>query len=39
MPNEGYYRMYDDPKYQGASDIDLDAHEYDDWSDDDEDDQ
>lgn len=36
MPNEGYYRMYDDPKYQGTSDIDLDAE---DWSDDDEDDQ
>ncbi len=36
MPNEGYYRMYDDPKYQGTSDIDLDAI---DWSDDDEDDQ
>jgi hypothetical protein len=36
MPNEGYYRMYDDPKYQGISDIDLDA--IDDWSDDDEDD-
>ncbi len=34
MPNEGYYRMYDDPKYQGTSDIDLDA---DDWSDDDDD--
>ena len=33
MPNEGYYRMYDDPKYQGTSDIDLDAI---DWSDDDE---
>jgi hypothetical protein len=30
MPNEGYYRMYDDPKYQGTSDIDLDAI---DWSD------
>ena len=39
MPNEGYYRMYDDPKYQGTSDIDLDAIDYDDWSDDDEDDQ
>ncbi len=34
MPNEGYYRMYDDPKYQGTSDIDLDAI---DWSDEDED--
>ena len=31
MPNEGYYRMYDDPKYQGTTDIDLDAEE---WSDD-----
>lgn len=31
MPNEGYYKMYDDPKYAGTSDIDLDA---DDWSDD-----
>jgi len=32
MPNEGYYRMYDDPKYQGISDIDLDdlEIEYDD---------
>ena len=36
MPNEGYYRMYDDPKYQGTSDIDLDAIDYDDWSDDEE---
>ena len=34
MPNEGYYRMYDDPKYQGTSAIDLDAIDYDDWSDD-----
>ena len=32
MPNEGYYRMYDDPKYQGTTDIDLDADE---WSDED----
>ena len=31
-PNESYYRMYDDPKYQGTADIDLDA---DDWSEDD----
>ena len=31
-PNESYYRMYDDPKYQGTTDIDLDA---DDWSEDD----
>ena len=29
-PNENYYRMYDDPKYAGTTDIDLDA---DDWSD------
>jgi hypothetical protein len=29
MPNEGYYRMYDDPKYQGISDIDLDDVEVD----------
>ena len=34
MPNEGYYKMYDDPKYARTSDIDLDAE---DWSDDDED--
>lgn len=32
QPNEGYYKMYDDPKYKGASDIDLDAEG---WSDDD----
>lgn len=25
MPNEGYYRMYDDPKYQKTNDIDTDA--------------
>ena len=37
QPNESYYKMYDDPKYQGASDIDLDAHDWPD--DDDEDDQ
>ena len=24
-PNEGYYKIYDDPKYQETSDIDLDA--------------
>jgi hypothetical protein len=35
MPNEGYYKYYDDPKYQGTSDIDLDAI---DWSDEDDDD-
>lgn len=34
QPNEGYYRMYDDPKYQKTSDIDLDAEDY--WDDDDE---
>ena len=33
-PNEGYYRMYDDPKYRGTTDIDLDAEE---WSDDEDD--
>ena len=27
MPNESYYRMYDDPKYQKTSDIDLDAED------------
>lgn len=32
-PNEGYYKYYDDPKYQGISDIDLDAEG---WDDDDE---
>ena len=32
MPNEGYYKLFDDPKYQGTSDIDLDAID-DDWSD------
>lgn len=31
LPNEGYYKMYDDPKYQGTNDIDLDAID-DDWS-------
>jgi hypothetical protein len=34
MPNESYYEMYSDPKYQGISDIDTDAI---DWSLDDED--
>ena len=34
MPNEGYYKMYDDPKYQGVEDIDLDAEEYYDEDDD-----
>jgi hypothetical protein len=24
MPNEGYYKWYDDPKYQGADYIDED---------------
>jgi hypothetical protein len=28
MPNEGYYRMYDDPKYQKTNDINLDADEW-----------
>ena len=32
-PNEGYYKYYDDPKFQGISDIDLDAEM---WDDDDE---
>ena len=27
-PNEGYYKVYDDPKYQETADIDLDAEEY-----------
>ncbi len=34
LPNEGYYKLFDDPKYQGTSDIDLDAID-DDWSDED----
>ena len=25
MPNESYYRLYDDPKYATTNDIDLDA--------------
>jgi len=29
VPNESYYQMYSDPKYQGTSDIDTDAI---DWS-------
>ena len=29
-PNEGYYKYYDDPKFQGISDIDLDAEMWDD---------
>ena len=29
QPNEGYYRMYDDPKYQKTTDINLDADEWD----------
>ena len=33
-PNEGYYRYYDDPKYQELSDIDLDAAEWDELDDD-----
>jgi hypothetical protein len=32
MPNEGYYKLYDDPKYHAVSDIDLDVA---DWDDDD----
>lgn len=30
MPNEGYYKMYDDPKYQTTSDIDEDDYGWDD---------
>ncbi len=26
-PNEGYYKYYDDPKYHGTDDIDLDAED------------
>jgi hypothetical protein len=33
MPNEGYYKVYDDPKYQKVNDIDLDAVDYDDEED------
>jgi hypothetical protein len=29
-PNEGYYKYYDDPKYQGSTDIDLDDVDWDD---------
>lgn len=29
QPNEMLYKVYDDPKYQKVSDIDLDAHDYD----------
>ena len=35
MPNEGYYRYYNDPKYKNSDYIDEDAME---WDDDDEDD-
>ena len=34
-PNEAYYKYYDDPKFQGISDIDLDDFEVD-YDDDDE---
>ena len=27
MPNEGYYRIYDDPKYQKTNDINTDAYD------------
>lgn len=27
-PNEGYYKYYDDPRYHGTPDIDLDAEEW-----------
>lgn len=30
MPNEGYYKVYDDPKYRAVNDIDLDAVDYED---------
>lgn len=30
MPNEGYYKMYDDPKYKDREWIDEDEHYYDD---------
>ena len=30
MPNEPYYKMYDDPKYANENDIDLDEYEDDD---------
>ena len=33
MPNEGYYKYYDDPKYHALNDIDLDAVEWDDEDD------
>ena len=29
-PNEGYYKYYDDPKFQGVNDIDLDAVDWED---------
>lgn len=32
MPNEGYYKLFDDPKYQATNDIDLDIIE--EWYDD-----
>jgi hypothetical protein len=32
MPNEYYHGLYDDPKYRGVSDIDLDADSADDES-------
>ena len=33
MPNEGYYRYYDDPKYKDSAYIDEDAMEWDDEDD------
>lgn len=35
MPNEGYYKYYDDPKYKDIPFIDGDAAEWDDDEDDD----
>lgn len=37
MPNEGYYKYYDDPKYKDTGFIDADAAEWDDYDDDDQD--
>jgi hypothetical protein len=36
MPNESYYRIYDDPKYVKTTDIDLDA-EFDEYEEDEDD--
>lgn len=37
MPNEGYYKYYDDPKYKDTGFIDADAAEWDNYEDDDQD--